>query len=378
MIVLAVASGTSADGLDVGVVDLRWADGVVEADVLGTWTDPWPAGVREAVLALLPPATTTAAEMNAVDQAVGRAVAAAAVAAQRRLGVAADLVVSPGQTVHHDVVGDTCLGTLQLGQPAWVAEATGLPVVSDLRARDVAAGGHGAPLAVVLDRLWLAGPDTRIALNLGGIANVTVVGERISAWDTGPGNCLLDVAAARATEGRLGFDDGGALAASGRVDDALLGRLLDHPYFRLAPPKTTGRETFTVAWLDEVLRGEPWPDVLATLVQLTARTVADAVRPHHPAEVVASGGGAANPVLMAALAGHLDGVPLVTSDAHGLPADGKESVLWALLGFLTWHQVPVSTGAHPARVLGRLTPGSGPLALPAPAAPPSRLALTTT
>ncbi len=160
MIVVSVASGTSADGLDVGVVELATGpDRTLDVEVLDTRTVAWPAGLRARLLAVLPPAGTTAAELCALDTEVGQAVAAAAEGALVRLagaGRCADLIVSPGQTLHHEVAGDRCLGTLQVGQPAWVAEATGLPVVSDLRARDVAAGGHGAPLAGVLDALWLA------------------------------------------------------------------------------------------------------------------------------------------------------------------------------------------------------------------------------
>ncbi len=376
MIVLSVASGTSADGLDVGVVDLVLGDdGALDAHIIDTWTTPWPDGVREQALAVLPPAASTARDLAALDTAVGQAVAGAALAAMARVDVRPELVVSPGQTAHHEVVADRCLGTLQVGQPAWVAEATGLPVVSDLRARDVAAGGHGSPLAGVLDALWLGGTGAvRVALNLGGIANVTVVDDGVTAWDTGPANCLLDVVAARATG--ASYDVEGALAASGRVDEALLARLLDHPYFALGTPKSTGRETFSAAFLDERLAEQTWPDVAATLVELTAVTVADAVADLGPTEVVASGGGTANPVLMAAIQRRLGGVPLVTSDVYGLPASGKEAVLWALLGFLTWHGVPVSTGAHPARLLGSITPGATALVLPPPAiAAPTRLRL---
>ena len=258
VIVVSVASGTSADGLDVGVVDLHLDDdGVVEVQVVDTWTADWPPGLRDRLLALLPPAEVTARELALVDTAVGQAVADAATEALRvaesRGTQRPELVVSPGQTVHHEVVGDQCLGTLQLGQPAWVAEATGLPVVSDLRATDVAAGGHGAPLAGVLDGLWLAGEGgPRVALNLGGIANVTVVGERgaEAAWDTGPANCLLDVASVRATGGRQAHDPDGALARAGQVHPELLAALLEHPYFAIEPPKSTGRETFSAAYLD--------------------------------------------------------------------------------------------------------------------------------
>jgi anhydro-N-acetylmuramic acid kinase len=385
MIVVAVASGTSADGLDVGVVDLALDGDAVATRVLDTWTEPWPAGLAARLLAVLPPATTTARELAALDTEVGQAVGAAAAAAVARAPGPPALVVSPGQTVHHEVDGDRCLGTLQVGQPAWVVEATGLPVVSDLRTRDVAAGGHGAPLAAVLDALWLAGgTGPRVALNLGGIANVSVVtpdGGTL-AWDTGPANCLLDVAAARASDGRLACDVDGAMAARGQVLPGLLDALLAHPHYTLAPPVSTGRETFSAAYLDGLLarHGHPaWDDVLATLVALTATTVADAVRPHRPVDVVASGGGTRNPVLMAALADRLD-VPLRTSDELGLPVDGKEVVLWALLGFLTWHGVPVGTapaGTRPPRVLGRISPGDAPLVLPTPVTAPTRLVIPT-
>lgn len=376
MIVVSVASGTSVDALDLGVVDLTVEAGTVTATVLDSRTEPWPLDLRERLLALLPPATTTAAEVCALDTAVGQAVGAVAATVP-----GADLVVSPGQTVHHEVDGDRCLGTLQLGQPAWVAEATGLPVVSDLRTRDVAAGGHGAPLAGILDRLWLAGgTGPRAALNLGGIANVTVVqpdGTGL-AWDTGPANCLLDVAASSGTGGAQGHDLDGAMAARGRVLPDLLDRLLAHPYLALGAPKSTGRETFSAAYLDHVAGPDPvWDDVAATLVELTARSVADALAPYPVGEVVASGGGTRNPSLMGALARHLD-APLRTSDELGLPVDGKEAVLWALLGFLTWYGVPVTTdpaSGRPPRVLGRITPGARPLVLPAPIDAPARLRL---
>src|SRR6202012_2118320 len=209
----------------------------------------------------------------------------------------AELVVSHGQTVHHWVQDGEAKGTLQLGQPAWIVEATGLPVISDVRARDIAAGGHGAPLAGILDDLWLRGEHTRAALNLGGIANVTIVrrGRPPLAFDTGPANCLLDQAARRTT-GRPSDEDG-RLAARGTPDAALLHRLLDDPYYALAPPKSTGREHFH---LDGIRDLGP-EDLLATVTELTAITVADALAPYGPSEVVASGGGFLNPMLLAAL-----------------------------------------------------------------------------
>ena len=404
MIVLAVASGTSADGLDVTIVDLDWSGRGEEAgrdvrlEVLQAQTVPWPDGVGEQVLALLPPATATARQWCETDTAVGRAVAAVAVEAVAGSARAVDLVVSPGQTVYHDVRDDRCLGTLQIGQPAWVAEATGLPVVSDLRARDVAAGGHGAPLASTFDALWLSAPGgSRAALNLGGIANVTVIrdGHSPLAWDTGPANCLLDVAAARVTRGRQSCDVDGGLAAAGQVREDLLGRLLDHPHFARRPPASTGREEFSALYLDDALAGLPpveGPDLLATLTALTATTVARALTPYSLDEVIVSGGGTRNPALMAALTtalttarsgrvGAVTGGPaVVQSDARGVPAQAKEGAMWALLGFLTWYGVPgttPATGASARRVLGRISPGTAPLRLPEPQSFPRRLDVLT-
>ena len=377
MRVCAVASGTSADDLDVAVVDLGLDGSNVTMETVLWRSHPWPDGVREQVLALRPPATTSAAAICFLDQRIGQAVADAVEATIAMLDRPPHLVVSPGQTLFHDVRDGVCVGTLQIGQPAWVAERTGLPVVSDLRSRDVAAGGHGAALASTFDALWLAGPGgPRAALNLGGIATVSIVGDEgapVLAWDTGPANCLLDAAAARVTGGRQTRDDDGRLAASGTVVAPLLDLFLEHPHFSLAPPVSTGREAFSAGYLDDVLAryGDvSGPDLLATLTELTASSVARALAPFGVLGVVASGGGVHNPALMAALRHRLGGAQLVTSDELGIPVDAKEAVMWALLGFLTWHGVPGSTpapGAEAPRVLGRITPGADPLRLPPPA-----------
>lgn len=381
MIVLALASGTSADGIDLGVADLRWEDGDITLRLLAADCRPWPAGLGEAILGVLPPQTTTAARLCELDTAIGQALATVARGAMAA-GADAELIVSPGQTVHHEVRDGSCLGTLQLGQPAWVAEETGLPVVSDLRARDVSAGGHGAPLASTFDALWLAGPGgPRAAVNLGGIANVTVVGDvgdDVVAWDTGPANCLIDVAAARLTSGAQRYDRGGLLAAAGHVRSDLLQGLLANRYFGASPPASTGRETFSADYLDSVLAQVPAvepDDLVTTLTALTAVTVADALRPYGVVEVVASGGGTRNPTLMRSLATALGDTSLVTSDSRGLPAAAKEVAMWAMLGFLSWHGVPGSTaatGARGRRILGRISPGAEPLRLPEPVLDPVR------
>jgi anhydro-N-acetylmuramic acid kinase len=356
------------DGVDVAVADLRQNGDTIELVPVGHSELPYPTELRAALLEVLPPNATTAEQVCRLDTAVGQAFAAAAEHALATIADGrADLVASLGQTVYHWVDGDRALGTLQLGQPAWVAESTGLPVVSDLRARDVAAGGHGAPLAIVLDRLWLRdAAETTAALNIGGIANITVVAPNrpAFAFDTGPGNALLDAAARMISNGVWQQDVDGDLAAQGTVDDGLLEILLADPYYSLAPPKSTGKEHFHREHIASALAKVghvAGDDLLATLVELTAVTVADACREYDVTNVVASGGGTRNPTLMAALKSRLDPASLVTSDELGLPSSAKESYLTALLGFLTWTGMPATS-----RVLGSITPGAEPLRLPAP------------
>ncbi|MGW1676744.1 anhydro-N-acetylmuramic acid kinase [Saccharopolyspora sp. NPDC002376] len=379
--VLGLISGTSMDGVDVAAAELRLDGDALELRPLGSTTVTYPPDLHRDLLAALPPGECSAAELCRLDTLVGQHFAAAANAGLELADGRADLVASLGQTLYHWIEDGQARGTLQIGQPAWIAEATGLPVVSDLRARDVAAGGHGAPLAGVLDALWLADePGPGVALNIGGIANITVVGgARPLAYDTGPGNALIDLAAARITGKPQDTD--GAIAAGGTVRTDLLDVLLADEYYRLDPPKSTGKERFNADHLDRALAQVGTEvddaDLLATLTELTARTVADACRAEGAVRVVASGGGVHNPVLLAALRRLLD-VPVLVSDELGLPSDSKEALLTALLGFLTWHgtygNTPGTTGAAGPRLLGSITPGAGPLRLPAPAVhPPSRL-----
>ncbi|MCE6999731.1 anhydro-N-acetylmuramic acid kinase [Saccharothrix sp. S26] len=353
MRVIGLISGTSMDAIDVAVADLSLNGRTVVLTPVEHAEYPFPEDLRR------PP--TSAAELCALDTRLGQAFAE--VAARHR----GELVSSLGQTVHHWVEDGRCLGTLQLGQPAWIAEATGLPVVADLRVRDVAAGGHGAPLASTLDALWLAdfdGPAT--ALNIGGIANVTKVSPGgVTAYDTGPGNALMDAAMTALSGGLRDQDTDGEFARRGRIHAELLDRLLADPYYALPAPKSTGKEHFNRAYLDRVTDGLTMPaeDLLATLTELTARTIAAECE----GTVIGSGGGMRNPVLVESLRRHVD---LRTSDELGLPAAGKEAYLAALLGFLTWHglpaNVPSATGAAGPRPLGSITPGRYPLRLPEP------------
>ncbi|MFJ2813046.1 anhydro-N-acetylmuramic acid kinase [Streptomyces sp. NPDC087294] len=371
MRVIGLMSGTSYDAVDAAAADLTLVDDSLVLTPLGALSVPYDDEVRELLAAVLPPGSVTLAEVCRLDTLIGQAFAAAAERADRELcSGRAELVASHGQTVFHWTEADRVRGTLQLGQPAWIAEATGLPVVADLRPRDVAAGGQGAPLVSLVDLLWLHGrPGIPVALNIGGIANLTAPDG--TAFDTGPGCALTDAAARDVSGGRLAYDRDGALAARGEVQQPLLERLLADPYYRAPAPKTTGKEVFHLGYLRAALAGFGAlraEDVLATLTRLTSVTVADAVRGVRATEVIASGGGIRNPVLMRMLAQALPGVAVRTSDALGLPSDAKEAYAFAVLGFLTAHGLPgtspVSTGARHASVLGSITPGRGGLRLP--------------
>ncbi|MET7331296.1 anhydro-N-acetylmuramic acid kinase [Nonomuraea sp. NPDC005650] len=386
MRILGMISGTSHDGIDVAVVDFELVGGLLEGRVGHTASTPYPAELRTRLIAALPPAQTTLAEMCVLDTLIGQSFADAAAAAIA-LGGPVDLIVSHGQTVFHWVEGTHALGTLQIGQPAWIAERTGVPVLSDVRIRDITAGGHGAPLVSVLDGLLLrAHEGGAAALNLGGIANMTVVrGGELYAYDIGPANALIDaVVTSRGLDGR-GFDADGRIAASGRVDERLLEVLLEEPYYALAAPKSTGKELFHLGYVDSALaRADSAPgdaDLVATLTELTVRTVARDVRAAGVGALVVSGGGCRNPVIMDGLRAALPGMDVAPSDDYGAPSDDKEAIAFALIGWLTAHGLPGTapggTGAREARVLGTLTPGARPLALPAPVAePPRSLVLT--
>lgn len=376
-------SGTSFDAIEAAAADLRLEGDTLVLRPLGARSSDYDAGLRAAVIDALPPSATSAEDMAKLDTRLGQAFAAAAEEATEEFcGGAADLVVSHGQTVFHWVEDGHARGTLQLGQPAWIAARTGSPVVSDLRSRDVAVGGHGAPLVSLFDVLLLGGeagdeaPGTRAALNLGGIANMTVVrpGRPPVAYDIGPANALIDAAVQRFSGGSERFDRDGERGARGRINERLLGRLLADPYYDAPPPKSTGKEHFHLPYLLEAL-GEAGSlgedDVVATLTALTARTVAQEIERWGAEEVVAAGGGTANPTLMGMLAEAAPGARLRTTEAWGIPPASKEAYAFALMGFLTMHGLPANapscTGADAPALLGSITPGRSPLVLPDPA-----------
>ncbi|KKK07317.1 anhydro-N-acetylmuramic acid kinase [Micromonospora sp. HK10] len=417
MKIVGLMSGTSYDGVDVVAAEFTRDGETLRLRPLGHRGLDYDAGLRAEIGALLPPAATSIEAVCRLDNRLGEVFAEAAAVGVELAGGRVDAVVSPGQTVFHWVEAGRVRGTLQLGAPARVAARVGVPVLHDLRSADVAAGGQGAPLVPAFDALLLdpgvPGPDStagpqpggtgvpgpdgaaapgspggvgpRAALNLGGIANLTVVapGAPVLGYDVGPANALLDAAARRFLYRPCDTD--GARAAAGRVHDGLLARLLAEPYYAAPPPKSTGKELFHAGYLDATLAalGEPVAvdDVLATLTELTARTVADACDRHRVTEVVAAGGGVRNRTLRARLAALGRGRwRLRTTDELGVPAQAKEAYAFALLGWLSWHglpgAIPSVTGASRAAVLGSWTP-AGPPVTASPAAPPRRLVVVT-
>lgn len=382
MIVAGLMTGTSADALDVALVEFRLEGTVdephLEMELRSFHEVAFASDLALDILRLLEPEPVPLALVSSVDRRLGQLSAEAVAALCQQTGLDCDLIVSHGQTIRHDVRDGAVESTLQLGQPAWIAERLGVPVLSDIRSRDVAAGGQGAPLAGMLDHLMLVGgAQPRAMLNLGGIANVTIVSPHSEtiAFDTGPANALIDVMARRITGDPRAFDREGAMAAQGHVDEALLADLLADPYYARPAPKSTGKELFHGAYLDRHLTRHPGldpNDIIATLTRLTARTVAQACTPMGVGEVAASGGGTRNPTLMSELREELGaGVPVTTTDeALGLPSEAKEGCLVALLGWLSWHGLPATlpsvTGATHGTLAGRFTPGAKPLRLPEP------------
>jgi anhydro-N-acetylmuramic acid kinase len=359
---LGLISGTSADGIDAALVSFD--QGLPR--LVAALSHPWPDALRERVLAVaqdLVPFDLDA--YGRLDVAVGRHFAQAAEALLRDSGTAPSQVRaigSHGQTVRHRPGGDAPF-TLQLGDPTVIAECCRIDVVADFRRADVAAGGQGAPLLPAVHAMLLGQPGrTRVVLNLGGIANITVLdaGGQVFGFDTGPANGLLDAWCLR-HRGEP-FDRDGTFAAAGQVDAALLDALLADPYFALQPPKSTGREHFHLAWLLRQPRAATLApaDVQATLLELTARSVADAIRTHAPAagDVLACGGGVHNPRLMERLAHYLAPCRLASTATCGIDPDYLEATAFAwlarqrLLGLPG--NLPTVTGARGRRVLGAL------------------------
>jgi anhydro-N-acetylmuramic acid kinase len=357
--IAGMLSGTSLDGIDVAVCDVVAHGEGVRAACERFATVPFDEGLRARILAAYPPAPVGALELSALHAAIGEAFgdAVRSVAGDTVL----DAVASHGVTLAHDGAAHH---TLQLGDAFRIRERAGATVVFDFRSGDTAAGGTGAPLVPFVDALLFAEYAPCIALNLGGIANLTVLPDGI-AFDSGPANLPIDTYVALRSGGERRYDRGGALAAGGIVNDVLLGRMLDEPYFARTPPKTTGREEFgapfVARWRRE-LDGLTFADAVATLTSLTVRSVADAARAAAPSAttVIVSGGGARNPALVDGLRAELRELRVAVSDEFGVDADAKEAIAFAVLGYTTLRGktagLPRVTGASGPRVLGAIAP----------------------
>ncbi len=356
MRVAGVMSGTSLDGIDVAIVEISGR----RIETAGFQSTPYNPAVRAAILAVSDAPTGTAA-ISRLNFQLGELYARAVMRAVRRFGPV-KLVGCHGQTIYHEGASNT----LQIGEAAVIAERAAVPVVSNFRARDIAAGGQGAPLVPYVDYLLFRHPKrTRIALNIGGIANITAIpagasAEKVVAFDSGPGNMAID---ALARELGQPYDRGGKIAESGTVNTALLDELLADGYYRRKPPKSAGREQYGAAFVERLKKtGLPMRDLITTATVLTAATIALAARRFAgpSTDVIVSGGGVHNRQIMAHLAGFLPDVAISTSTDHGIDADAKEAIAFAVLAHETWRgkpsNLPSATGARRAVVLGDITP----------------------
>ena len=385
MKVIGLMSGTSADGIDAALLEIGPGKALPKLRLLHFLVLPFARGLRERILRVADDSRGGAGEICHLNADLGERFADAARAVSRRAGVPMEhvaLIGSHGQTIAH-LPGPTIRegvsvrSTLQIGEPSVIAERTGVTTVADFRPRDLAAGGQGAPLTPYLHSLLFRHPrHDRTVLNLGGIANLTFLPRGrglhgILAFDTGPGNVLIDGLMARLTGGALRSDHDGRIAAAGRVEPRLLRWLMAHMYLRRRPPKSTGRETFGPPLIDALLakavaRRLSEEDLVATVTAFTAQSVALHVRRDFPrlaasVELIVCGGGAENPTLIKRLQEALPECRLLTADEAGFPGRAIEASAFALLAYLTVRAVPGNlptiTGAAHRAILGKIVPG---------------------
>lgn len=374
--VIGLVSGTSADGVDAALCRVASPDGRLRAELLAASTFPYPPALREDVLGA---AALRTPRLAALNVELGERFAAAAVALCREAGfplAQVDLIGSHGQTVWHDPRASlaSAPATLQLAEPAVIAARTSRNVVADFRATDVALGGEGAPLVPLVDFLLLGRAGrARAVLNLGGIANVTWLpgtgrAEDVIAFDTGPGNMLLDGLVRRFQLAPEGYDAGGRLALSGTPHEELVSELQEEPFFGLGPPKSTGRELFGAPFVERMVdRGAQLglapADLLATAATLTARCAVSAIRRFcgAPRELLLCGGGRRNAALRNELGDLLPAADLQDTDREGLDGDAKEAIAFAVLGWLaargSTNHLPHTTGASRRSILGKFVWG---------------------
>lgn len=380
-LVIGLMGGTSADGVDAALVRITGWGPDTRVEQLAYVSVPFSDAVRARILDLAGGDFGGSRELGRMNALLGRLYLDACVELCRRAGVAlsdVDLIGSHGQTVYHQPVPEEYLGreiaaTYQIGDVSILCERIGAPAVSDFRVRDMAAGGQGAPLVPYTEYLLYRRPDRDVALqNIGGMGNITFLPRdgalsQLIAFDTGPGNVLIDAVVGRLSGGALRFDEGGRLAAAHPVNGPLLAWLMEDPYLRQPPPKTTGREKYDQAFVEALYRkaGElaaPEGEVLATVTRYTAETIAYAVR-HHlprlPAILIAGGGGSYNQTLLGHLRALLPELQVAVNEDLGLDGDAKEAVAFAILANEAIHgmcgNVPSATGAAHPVVMGKIS-----------------------
>jgi anhydro-N-acetylmuramic acid kinase len=383
MLVLGLMSGTSADGIDVALARISGAPPHLDAKLLGHTSSNFSPALRREILRVAEQHPISAGELSQLNFRLGEVFADAALAACRKFRVSPKriaLIGSHGQTIFHQgkpvlYLGRPTASTLQIGEPSVIAASTGITTVGDFRPADMALDGQGAPLVPYADYLLYRHEKLgRVSLNLGGIANITVIPasakpEQILAFDTGPANMLIDALVSHFTHGRQRFDEEARIAQTGRSLPALLDQMMRDPYLKLAPPKSTGREYYGNAYVKKLLavgkkRGAKPADLIRAATIFTALSVVDAlnrfVLPKTKIhQLIVSGGGAKNPLVIAQLAAALGKIEIIPSSRLGIPEDAKEAFAFALLAYETFHRrpsnLPSATGAHAPAVLGKIS-----------------------
>jgi anhydro-N-acetylmuramic acid kinase len=385
LIVAGIMSGTSADGIDVAIVRLEDHDFEMKLDFVTHKDFPYPKNVRDFVLSVMN-AEAKVSDLARLNILLGELYAEALMKTAAEVQAGVSLIGCHGQTIYHqgekkNFLGRSISATWQTGEGAIIAARTGIPTVSDFRQADMAAGGKGAPLVPFLDYMLYRDPQRgRIVQNIGGIANLTAIPpgtgagagagqERVIAFDTGPGNMVIDGVMARLYH--KPYDDGGRIAAKGKAIDSVLKKIMRSAFFRTKPPKTAGREEFGREFVDQFLRscgGAKKEDIVATATALTAQTIAASIRDFLPGafgeelafhDMIISGGGSRNCTLVKMIGEQLPRLEIKTTDAFGIPAEAKEAVAFAVLAYQSWHRapsnIPAATGAEYPVVLGKIS-----------------------
>lgn len=382
MLVLGVMSGTSADGIDVALAEISGAPPELKSQLLAHTAIKFAPAMRKEILRLAEQQPVTAGDLSQLNFRLGEVFADAVLAACRKFRIApSDVAVigSHGQTIFHQGApakfGRPTASTLQVGEASIIAARTGITTIADFRPADIAVGGQGAPLVPYADYLLYRDRTLgRVSLNLGGISNITVIPAAarpsdVLAFDTGPANMLIDALVSHFTKGRERFDKDARLANQGRSVPALVDELLRDSYLKLLPPKSTGREYYGQAYTKRVLalgrrhRAKP-NDLIRAVTIFTSLSIVDAlnrfVLPKHKiAQLIVSGGGAKNPLILAQIAAALPAIEILPSSELGVPEDAKEAYAFALLAYETWHQrpanIPTATGARGPAILGKIS-----------------------